>query len=405
MEDLEDTLRDSLEVLSAVTHQEAELVLKPQKFDGRIRREIKFRETLRLGRGYHVDFQHNFKRELHRGGVDRWCQQKYKIMFDDEIIFQSSGSLSTFLNDSKINEDPRIVDRERIISLVHAIGGMNVGSYGYMDYETVTLESLRRPDGSDSFYESVYLAIMCSLKERGFKLPPILCKNRTINEAMQAGDVDKVKAMTEFELEAIRREHEQGMVRHSEIETRKITDYANRIRNKNDRTVPLIEKFPDCMVYSVPGKASSRTYNVLVIEDTGDYFLNPGGTVGKLGKKVADELATLGKYGGTNVFAAFGICTAMNICNTGQVDALVMDGGVEHITGQIFRKVFEQYSPEGVLEDFPDIEPGSQQKYWRERIFEGMRERGYNPPPSIVLPGNVMRMRVGNFVDQMLSRR
>ncbi|VVB77593.1 Uncharacterised protein [uncultured archaeon] len=404
---LEEKLNANLQVLSAVIGKPITLFQRLEGFNGVITPEIRFDCHLNFGDEYKVNLWQILKKESYMGdtfwGVDNAGNKL--VNGDGKVISRNSYSSSESYSEEALVEDSKSIHRIRTAFLLKEIKGMDVESPAFMDYESYTLESLK---GDDSYFRSVYLAIMCSLKERGINLPPILCKSENIREAMYRGDTETLDFILNEELEKVSEQYGQNMLKHSELEADEIKRFAFRRKLYLDRSVPLIEKIDFLRPFTVPGNNSSKKYNVLVVEDFGDPFQDRFGTIDLLGEKVAKELSEIGGYEGTNIFSTFNICDCLEVCGTGQIDAILMDGG-HFLLGEAEEIMMMEGLKVGVSQnhestEIPNLDGYGEKSIWRNKIYDLLERRGYDRPPCLIVPKGIMKMATGKFVDDMLSR-
>ena len=326
-DNLEGRLNTAVDLLSSVTDQPVSLFyVDPLEFNGSLDDELDFTCGLYLGEEYRIKFWHTLKKEEEffsgSWSVDRAGHEIRNRT--GEVLSSKFYSSSESYRKRDIEEDPKLVDRSRISFLLKELSGIDVDNPVFMDYENHTLESL---NGDNRYFQSIYLSIMCSLKENGIQLPPIISKKPNIREAMYRGDIETLDSILLEELESVLSEYGPNMLKHTQLEASEIRSFALKRRQYHDKSVPLIEKMADWNVLSVPGNNSQRKYNVLVVEDFGGSLEDRFGTIGQLSEKVLEELKAIGRYGGTNIFPTFNICDCLEICGTGQIDAILMDGG------------------------------------------------------------------------------
>jgi len=326
-----ETLEKTIDVLSKVTNQSSNLQYTPEFFKEKLDDVLPFYAVLNFGEEYNVRLWHILKKDRDENCWD--ADYLGHILRDNnkKVLSEGFWSSSESYELSEILEDKKIIDRARINFLLKQLGGISVEYPSFMDYESHTLDSL---NGDESYFNSIYLSIMCSLKEKGVKLPPILSKKEHIREAMHEGDVKTLDAFLSEELAEVKSCFESRMLFHSEFEAEKIRQFTLEMQQYHDKSVPLVEKFSDWDPIIIPGKNSKRKYNVLVVEDFGNPLLMEDrlGTINKLSKKLAEEMASTGKYAGTNIFATMNLSQGMDICGTGQIDAILMDGGYYGLT-------------------------------------------------------------------------
>ena len=199
------------------------------------------------------------------------------------------------------------------------------------------------------------------------------------------------------------------MFKHAQFEAEEIKKYT-LVRNQyHDKSIPLIEKMDGWHVITIPGNNIKRKYNVLVVEDFGRFGEDPRGTIGRLSTKVAEELKKTGKYEGTKIFSTVNLSQCMNICGTGQIDAILMDGG--HFALQEISEIMNQFG--GGLKmyqnyeetEIPQLNGFAEKKIWKDRIFNVIKTNGHNPPGCLIVPKDIIKMTVGRFVDEMLTSR
>ena len=199
------------------------------------------------------------------------------------------------------------------------------------------------------------------------------------------------------------------MVSHAEFEAEEIRKYA-LIRNQyHDPSIPLIEKMNDWRTITIPGNSTQRKYNVLVVEDFGGSLEDRMGTIGRLSEKVEMGLEKLGKYGGTNIFSTFAIADCLEICGTGQIDAILMDGG--HYLLAELPSLMDQFGGRlKMSQDFEEIEIPQmdgfgEKKMWKKMIFKEVEKNGRSSPKCLIVPSGIMEMDVSKFVDEMLTSK
>jgi hypothetical protein len=399
-DNLESEVTETIQLLSDVTGQPAKLKMTPERFDGEIKNELPFYASLDLGDEYHIKLWEVLKQD---GMGSNWyaedCGYKLTDGMAEEISSKHYSSSKGF-NKWEMKEDSKVIDRGRSKFLKSSFGGMNVEHPAFMDYESYTSESLK---GDNSYFDSIYLSLMCGLKEKGVELPPILSKNGPIREAMHNGAMDTLDSLLSGKLEGIKDIYSPGMFKHAQFEAKQITKQGLIRQQYHDSRIPLLEKMVDWDTKTVPG-IGDKTYNVLVVEDFGQF--GGMGTIGRLSEKIAGDLEDFGKYGGTNIFSTVNLAQCMEICGTGQVDAILMDGGYFGLGGA--QKIMQQEG--GGLEvlqnsesvDFPSMDGFGEKKNWKERIFRVVEENGHKTPSCLIVPKDIMQTDAGRFVAEML---
>jgi hypothetical protein len=404
---LEEKLNSEINLLSAVTNQPVLSFYKnPVKFDGNLSDELSFNCRLYLGNMFDIKFWQTFRKE--KPAYNRcWFVDSagYEVRNNNCIISRSSYSSSESFEESDLKMDSCIIDRLRLNFLLNEIKGIDVENPEFMNYEHYTLDSLK---DRDSYFKSIYLAIMCYLKEKGVKLAPILSKDNDIRKLMYKGDIESLDDILKTRLLEIKSEYNQGMYFHASYESDKIREFALKRRQYHDKTIPLIEKMIDWNIKTIKGNGQKRTYNILIVEDFGA-GLDDLGTLDLLSQKVYEELEKLNKYQGSNIFSTCNICDCIEICGTGQIDAILMDGGQYHLGNAEEIAMMNGLRVESSIKDnpvqIPNLDGFSEKKYWRKIIFENIIANGHSPPPCLIIPKNIMNMAVGNFVSEMLERK
>lgn len=405
--DLESRLEKTRALLSAITRQPIALwEMKPAKFNGKLLDKLAFEANLHLGDEYNIHLWHILKIDKTiRWGADH-CGFEVKDVNGRMLGGKRYGSSESY-SKSEISEDANVIDRARLDFLLNSFGGIDVCDIPFMDYESYSLESLKDFNSHD-YFSSIYLILMCHLKEQGIELPPILSKREDIRRAMFDGDIATVNSILGIELAGIASDYEKPCLTHAKEEAEEIRRLTLKRGMYHDKTVPLIEKLPNTDVITIPGNNHHKKYNILVVEDFGDYYDHQG-TVFRLSKKVADELAKKGNYGGTNVFRTINLAECMNLCGTGQIDAILMDAGyfalskleenVRAVGGDF--TIFQDHEEKAISQ----INGYGEKQIWKERIYKVVESNGHIPPPCVIVSNNILNTDVGAFVDRMLKRK
>jgi hypothetical protein len=402
----ESELRQSLEIISAVTDSPVtRFTINPKQFDGCLVSRFPFSSQIHIGE-YKMNFWHILE-ERRIMGETLWGVEHagYQIRNkDNKVIDRASFGSSEAYSFREIQEDKKVIDRARTNFLIHKLGGINVEHPSYMNYEDYTSESLK---GDHDYFRSIYLVLMCDLKEKGVKLPPILSKDEEIRTAMFKGDVETLDQILIQRMNEIKLEYNPGMLKHVIYESDEIKKRALKQRQYYDKNIPLIEKLAYIDVKTVPGNNTQKKYNILVVEDFGEHFPDFG-SEGRMGEKVAKELESLGKYGGTNIFLTVNLPECIEICGSGQIDAIVMDAG--HFFAGMAMNIMKEaggdvkMSEDDMGREIPEMDGCGEKLDWRNRIYRVLEGRGYNLPPCRIVPKNIMNMPVGLLINRMLNQ-
>ena len=188
-DNLEERLKSVINLLSDVTNQPvSNFKIVPKRFNGKLIDNLTFRASISFGQEYRTNFWHILKRDYTDTSY-RWEARDCGYILrnkNNEVLSETKYGSSESYKEEEIIEDKNLIDRARLEFLLKEIRGMDVECPAFMDYETYTIESLKK---EHDYFKSLYLAIMCSLKEKGVKLPPILSKKEYIREIMHKGDL------------------------------------------------------------------------------------------------------------------------------------------------------------------------------------------------------------------------
>jgi len=330
----------TIRVLEEMIGEKAEVTMH-EGFDGRLKDRIPFGCRINFGKQYKIELWHLLQRD-DVNGLTMWMARDwgYRVRNNEgKVLMKTRWASSEGYEREEIEEDKVIPEaRKNIIS--KSLGGFDVESPAFMDFERYTLKSLSgenrwieknengEEDGEnrdDSYFKSVYLAIMCDLKEKGLEMPPILSKRESIRELMFEGKVEEVESELELALSEVE-SIGKGCLFHAQEEAKEIRKLAVEKQKYYDKNIPLIEKLTSVDVKTVPGN-NCRKRNILVVEDFGDIPTDHQGTIGRLSRKLTEELAKRGNYCGTNIFSTMNLGQCLNICGSGQIDLILMDGG------------------------------------------------------------------------------
>ena len=287
---------------------------------GRQRRfadEIPFSLELTLGEKeeeYHLMVQISLGYDDEFGEwVPSWS---WNLAYNDEEIFAThrwSSAPETFTE--KTLRDTTGATSFLVEKTGRLLGGPDTG-VAFMDYERCTLESLK---GKDSYFESIYLALMTHMKEIGREMPPILSKRKDIAELMAKGDgrgVEKIlKAISLFELPYLEPRCQKHVNREMEV----IRERMGWEERRRDKDVSLSEFDPNLMVITIEmGETKLPPYNILVVENDLDNF-------GGFSQVVIHALEGDGRYRGTNVITEYNLPNCMALAEADRVDLIIFD--------------------------------------------------------------------------------
>jgi len=224
---------------------------------------------------------------------------------------------------------------------------------------------------------------------------------------MMKGNKESVKSLLDEELIDIASKYPKGCLEHAKAEADAIKRLTQKKNQYHDKSVPLKEKITYIDITTVPGNNTKRKYNILVVEDFGGIH-NHQGTVRRLSRKIVTDLSKTGKYGGTNIFNTFNICDCIELCGTGQVDAIIMDGGQN--AGAIANELMESIglsmsvSVNGQDAGLPQMDGYGEKQMWKNMIYERLESNGHTQPPCTIVPSNIMDFDVAMLVDSMLKQ-
>ena len=300
-------------------------------------------------------------------------------------------------------------------------GGPNT-EVPFMNFEKYTIESL---SDQDSYFATIYLALMTHMKERSLPMPPILSKRSEIVEPMLFGDtetVDKILAAAMlFEGSGLDVRCQAHMGHEAEV----IRSQAKWEHRKRDPAVDLTESFPDLDAQIIKkGKTSPHPYNILVVENDLDNF-------GDFTDEVVEGLGNDGRYRGARIIREVNLSACMQLCATGKVDMVLFDWSTpspeealmvrgnrnswfDLVNGDT-QAVLEldgdgmQISlPDGRIlskDDLPrEAEELDIRSRWAEMIADACRDSKAEPPPHFIVRSRGEMRDLPKIVSQKLGR-
>jgi len=404
---LDEKVEETIRVLSAVSRQPIVGLSKtPPRYDGKVADVIPFELRFSLGDEYHVRVWQNIERDEKLNRFKYYPNYGYELKDKDGKVIGSKEFIrAQSFTPQEMRSDPSAIEEEMMGIMRHSMGGIDTET-PFMDFERYSVGGLET-DMGESYFDSVYLRMMCHMKERGFEMPPILSKDGAVKEAMYKGDVDTVREMLDLKLAEVERSYHEGCLVHAKEEAKAILELANTKRMQRDKTVPLIEKFSYMDHITIPGGNGNQKYNILVVEDFGSTPRDHQGTLERLSQKVASELAKKGNYGGTNVFGTVNLPECIELCETGQIHAILMDGG--HFSLGLAQQELESI---GCSIDVSHPNTGlntlrsgyDEKKAWKGMIYDVIEAAGHETPPCTIIPHNILDTKVGDFVHQMIGQ-
>ena len=404
---LEARLKQKINFLSSITGLpivKTELVLPA--YDSSTGNLPDFTFDLQLGEDYHIHVRQSScsltEAKSHDAYRDNW---EYEIKDGKGRLVGSSDYVNLSKNMLKNRNNQLEINNARLEGLLTNFGGISVEHPAFMDYESYSTESLGS-GGSHNFFKDIYLLLMCDLKENGAKLAPILSKKEEIREAMEKGDVEGVNSLLKLELSIIESGYDQRALAHAIAESEEILQFTYQKSDYHNLEIPLAHKFPDDKTQIIPGNVDKK-YNLLVVEDFGS---SPSmSTVNRLSKKVAVELARTGKYGGSAIYATVNLDECLNLCGTGQIDAIIMDGG-SFALGDALGAISDMggsmtLNQGGDYREIPSMDGSGEKELWKQMIFDRIKENGHSPPPCAIFPSDVMGQDLGRYIDIVLLKQ
>lgn len=223
---------------------------------------------------------------------------------------------------------------------------------------------------------------------------------------MYNGDVQGVTKILEDVVSEISKTHSQGASSFSFAEAAEIINFVYEREKYHDKNIDLSEKITNADKYTIPGE-NTKKYNILVVEDI-SWNLDDR-TAGRLGKKVLAELTKTGKYCGTSIYATISLAECMHICGTGQIDAIVMDGGAD--PWKELNKSLEgtdisiSVKQNDVELDVSQISSYKEKNSWQERIFSAIKYNGHALPPCAIFPKGILNKDLGKYIDLVMLKQ
>ncbi len=338
------------------------------------------------------------------------------MFFKGEKLCEKSYGSSEGYDYLKLIQQPTIRDAW-LKGILKGIGGISVDHPAFMDYESFSFKSLdhskNHEERDNSYFDCLYLRLMTHMKERGYEMPPILSKHEDLRETMFLGQKDETETLLFGKLAEIISNGDERCIAHAKAEAEKIREYTTHIAYEQDSNIPLSKKFLDTPRKIVPGKKAEEIYNVLVIEDLNENYHLKGPELTENVFHTLEELGFCGSY----VYSQINLPSAMEICSTGQMDAIIVDGrNVEPFesfyhgqgggmtfgeNGEIlFMKDGEKMTEDEVKEHMrenPNIKHA-----WVGKICEQAEAKGHTSPPSYVMTPSD-KPRLGGLLCAMLK--
>jgi hypothetical protein len=398
---LEDIVKKQLEFISKITGKaltkidvnKSQFIKGMEKFD----HQLKFS----LDEKYTVEIKDSISYDNH---YKIWSNDyTFDIINSDEHIYHEGWNSTTQIPDEleKVSESHLISEVSRNIKrVVGEIHPSTPESYNYNEYTFAEFKEERK------YWANLYLIMYSLMKDEGKILPPRLIDQPLIKEYIEEGKITELDEITLSHISGLGNKFEQFAFNHMIFEREKILEQAAIKKTYLDPTIPISQKNLDIPFVKVPGDKYTDKINILVIEDWGDINKN-NGSLGLLAEKLGADLARTGMYEGTTIYRTCTITDCLQLCNTGQINLIMMDkrGGnklkeamdaLNEIGGSLnIKQGNEEVTPEQY--DLKD-----EKEKWLEWIYSSLESKNLEKPPAIKISENFMNLDLSRKVRKML---